>query len=46
MTEHDVICTRAAIDRLMKVVAHGVLVSQALEVRNVAMLNVVKAHAG
>ena len=42
--EHDVVGAGAAIHRLVEVIAHGVAVGQALKIRSVAMLYVVKAE--
>jgi len=39
-----VIGARAAHERLMKIVAHGVLISEALEERGVARLYVIESH--
>jgi hypothetical protein len=44
VAEHDVVGAGAAIDRLMEVVAHRVLVGEALEVGHVALLHVVEAE--
>ena len=44
MAEHDVVGARAAIDGLVEVVAHRVIVGEALEIRRVAILDVVEAH--
>src|SRR6202020_3558615 len=46
VAEHDVIGARAAVDRLVEVVAHGIGVSEMLEIRSVAVLNVVEGHGG
>ena len=46
VTEHDVVRTGAAIDGLVEVIAHRVVVGQALEVGSVALLHVVEAHRG
>ena len=43
--EHNVVGARAAVHRLMEIVAHGVAVSQALKIRSVALLYVVKAKS-
>ena len=44
MAKHDVVCARAAGYRLVKVVAHRIVVGQVLEVGSVTLLNVVEAH--
>ena len=46
VAEHDVIRARAAVDRLVEVVAHRVIVREALEVRSIALLNVIEPHRG
>ena len=45
MAEHDVVCARSAVDGLVKVVAHGVGVRQALEIGRIALLDVVEAQS-
>src|SRR6266481_2867487 len=42
--QHDVVSPRTAHERLMKVVAHGVLIGEALENRSVSGLDVVEGH--
>ena len=42
--ERDVVCAGAALDRLVEVVAHRVRVRERLEVRHVALQDVVEAH--
>lgn len=42
--EHDVVGSRAAHDRLMKIVAHGVFIGELLQDGNVSRLHVVKGH--
>ena len=44
VAQHDVIRAGAAIHGLVEVVAHRVIVGEALEVRGVAVLDVVEAH--
>ena len=44
VAEHDVVGAGAAVDRLVEVVAHRVVVGEALEVRRVALLHVVEAE--
>ena len=44
VAEHDVIHPRAAVDRLMIVVAHRELIGEALEIRRIAVLHVVEAE--
>ena len=46
VAEHDVVGAGAAVDGLVEVVAHGVVVGQALEVGHVALLHVVEAQRG
>ncbi len=46
MAQHDVVGARAAVDRLVEVVAHREVVGQALEVRRVPVLHVVEAQCG
>ncbi len=46
VAEHDVVGAGAAIDGLVEVVTHGVLVGEGLEVRYIARLNVVEAQRG
>ena len=44
VAEHDVVGAGAAIDGLVEVVAHRVVVREALEVRSVALLDVVETQ--
>ena len=46
MAEHDVVGAGAAVDRLVEVVAHRILVREAREVGHVALLHVVEAERG
>ncbi len=46
VAEHDVVRARAAVDGLVEVVAHRVLLDEAREVRHVALLHVVEAESG
>ena len=46
VAQHDVIRARAAVDGLVKVVAHRIFIREFLEVRRVALLHVVKAQRG
>jgi hypothetical protein len=42
--QHYMVRARTAHDRLMEIVAHGILIGEALQEWNVAFLNVVKRH--
>lgn len=46
VAEHDVVGAGPAPHGLMKIVAHGIVVGECLEVRHVALLDVVEAHRG
>ena len=44
VAEHDVVGAGATVDGLVEVVAHRIVISELLEVRHVAVLDVIKAH--
>src|SRR5579872_1210010 len=46
VTEHDVVGAGAAVDGLVEVIAHGVVVGEGLEVGCVALLDVIEAEGG
>ena len=46
MAKHDVVGAGSTVYRLVKVVAHGIVIGQVLEVRSIPVLDVIKAHGG